>query len=234
MIQQIRDARAAGKAAGRAPKRNVAAVIAEPVEDETGQQDNEQQGAVSNGTGFGSGAYSNKRRAVARRQESWLPEGQRKPRLMCGVQSGRRKISSASNQRRIDYQTTTPNKIAQSEIDNHADTTCFGSNFTAISFTGEYCEVSPFSETYATLTDIPIASAATAWDNPETGEVVILLFHQGLWFGDTLTNSLINPNQCRMYGMEICDDPFDPHRELAITDPVTDTHIPMDFGHSFV
>jgi hypothetical protein len=70
IIQQIRDARAAAKAAGRAPKRNVAAVIAEPVEDETGQQENEQQGAVSNGSGFGSGAYSNKRKAVARRQES--------------------------------------------------------------------------------------------------------------------------------------------------------------------
>jgi hypothetical protein len=69
MIQQIRDARAAGKAAGQAQKRNVAAVIAEPVE-ETGQQEEEQQGAVSNGTGFSSRAYSNKRRAVARQQES--------------------------------------------------------------------------------------------------------------------------------------------------------------------
>jgi uncharacterized membrane protein YgcG len=70
IMQQVRDARAAGKAAGGAPKRNVAAVIAEPVEESTGPQDEEQQGAVSNGTGFGSGAYSNKRRAVARRPES--------------------------------------------------------------------------------------------------------------------------------------------------------------------
>jgi len=70
IIQQIRDARAAGKAAGGAPKRNVSAIVAEPVEETTGQQDEEQQGAASNGTGFGSGAYSNKRRTVARRQES--------------------------------------------------------------------------------------------------------------------------------------------------------------------
>jgi hypothetical protein len=63
IIQQIQDARAAGKAARGAPKRNVAAVIAKPV-------DEQQQGAVSNGTGFGSRAYSNKRRAVPRQRES--------------------------------------------------------------------------------------------------------------------------------------------------------------------
>jgi hypothetical protein len=73
-----------------------------------------------------------------------------------------------------------------------------------------------------------------AWDNPDTGEAVILLFHQGLWFGDSLPNSLINPNQCRMHGMEICNDPFNSHCELGITDPVTDMHIPMEFGNSFV
>jgi hypothetical protein len=56
IIQQIRDARAAGKAAGGAPKQNVASVIAEPVEDATGPLDKEQQGAVSNGPRFGSGA----------------------------------------------------------------------------------------------------------------------------------------------------------------------------------
>jgi hypothetical protein len=138
------------------------------------------------------------------------------------------------NQKQINHENITPNKIAQSEIDNHADTTCFGSNFTAISFMGEYCEVSPFSDQYTTLTNIPIASAATAWDNPDTGEVVILLFNQGLWFGDSLTSSLINPNQCRMHGLEICNDPFDPHRELGITDPVTELFIPTELGNSFV
>jgi hypothetical protein len=34
--------------------------------------------------------------------------------------------------------------------------------------------------------------------------------------------------------MEICNDPFDPHRDLGITDPVTNIHIPMEFGNSFV
>jgi hypothetical protein len=83
---------------------------------------------------------------------------------------------SATNQKQINHENTTPNKIAQLEIDNHANTTCFGSNFTP----EEYCEVSPFSDQYTALTNIPIASAAMAWDNPDTREVVILLFNQGL------------------------------------------------------
>jgi hypothetical protein len=119
-------------------------------------------------------------------------------------------------------------------MDNHADTTCFGSNFTAVQFTGEHCEVSPFSEQYDKMVNVPVASAATAWDDTDTGETTILLFHQGLWFGDNLTNSLINPNQCRSFGIDICDDPFDSNRTIGIIDTLTDFTIPMEFGRSFV
>ena len=31
-----------------------------------------------------------------------------------------------------------------------------------------------------------------------------------------MEKSLINPNQCRAYGIPICDDPMDPHRELGM------------------
>ena len=68
VMQQVRDAREAGKAAG-AKKRNVAAVTAEP-EEETGDkpEEEQQETVASNGTGFGSGAYStSKRRAPNRR-----------------------------------------------------------------------------------------------------------------------------------------------------------------------
>jgi hypothetical protein len=77
------------------------------------------------------------------------------------IHSGPRKISSSYNPRRSDKAQTTPNTIARSEIDNHADTTCFGSNLTPIHFTGEHCEVSPFSDKYMKMTDAPVATAAT-------------------------------------------------------------------------
>ena len=86
------------------------------------------------------------------------------------------------------------------EIDNHADTTCFGKNFREISFTSEVCSVSPYLSEYDSVEDIPICTAATAVDL-DSGKTIILEFGQGLWFGDCLSHSLINPNQCRPYGI---------------------------------
>jgi hypothetical protein len=42
-----------------------------------------------------------------------------------------------------------------------------------------------------------------------------------------MIDSLINPNQCRTYGISICDDPFDPHRSLGIFDHNTGITIPF-------
>ena len=104
------------------------------------------------------------------------------------------------------------------EIDNHADTTCFGKNFRAISFTSEVCTVSPYLSEYDSLSDIPICTAATAVDL-DSGETIILEFGQGLWFGERMEHSLINPNQCRSFGVRVCDDPTDGNRKLGMELP---------------
>ena len=103
----------------------------------------------------------------------------------------------------------------ETEIDNHADTHCFGKNFKPLYFTSEVCSVSPFLDEYNSQDDVPICSAATAVDLDQ-GQTLILVFGQGLWFGNRMDKSLINPNQCRAYGIGVCDDPTDPHRELGI------------------
>jgi len=107
-----------------------------------------------------------------------------------------------------------------SEIDNHADATCFGKNFRVISFTSEVCSVSPYLSEYNSVNDIPICKVATAVEL-DTGETIILQFGQGLWFGDRLNHSLINPNQCRSYGISVCDDPTDPSRHIGMELPDT-------------
>ena len=99
------------------------------------------------------------------------------------------------------------------EIDNHADTTCFGKNFRVVSFTSEVCSVSPYLSDYDTIHDIPICTASTAVDL-DSGETIILEF--GLWFGERMEHSLINPNQCRSFGVRVCDDPTDEHRKLGM------------------
>jgi hypothetical protein len=77
------------------------------------------------------------------------------------------------------------------------------------------------------MADVEVCGAATAWDDPLTGHASVLEIHQGLWFALKLPNSLINPTQCRMFGVSLCDDPFDPHRKLEMHDTETGTTIPL-------
>ena len=102
------------------------------------------------------------------------------------------------------------------EIDNHADTICAGPNWTLLELSGEYCNVSPFSTDYQPKTDVPIARCATTYTCPTSGDSVVLVADQVLWFGDELHCSLINPHQIRYHGYGVCDDPWDPHRSLGI------------------
>jgi hypothetical protein len=67
--------------------------------------------------------------------------------------------------------------------------------------------VSGFADTMAPMKDIPIVKAALAYDLPDTGEVVILIINQALYFGDHLSNILLNPNQMCYYNVKVDDIP---------------------------
>ena len=101
-----------------------------------------------------------------------------------------------------------------SEIDNHADTHCFGKNCRRLSLSDLMFSVSPFLSRYTNTDNVEICTAATAW-TIHTGQVYILVFVQGIWFGDRMDRSLINPNQCCSFGIYFCDDPTDPHMPLG-------------------
>jgi hypothetical protein len=102
------------------------------------------------------------------------------------------------------------------EMDTHADTCVAGSNFLMCEFDGTLCDVSPFTDEYQLMTDVPIVSAATAWTDEESGETVVLWFNQILWYGNKLDHSLINPNQLRHNGISVCDDITDRTRRFGI------------------
>ena len=75
----------------------------------------------------------------------------------------------------------------QTHLDGHADTCVCGNNFVMLDMEGkvlDHADVSPFSDEYEPIKNIPIASCATAWQSPETGETSVLAFHQALFFGD--------------------------------------------------
>jgi hypothetical protein len=113
------------------------------------------------------------------------------------------------------------------ELDNHADTHVLGRNCLVLFSSGRTCSVSPFSDKYKAMKDVPIVTAATAYDDEESGRTIILILHEAIWLGDQMEHTLLNPNQCRSYGLLVCDDPTDPHRELGFVDPVTNISVPF-------
>jgi len=61
---------------------------------------------------------------------------------------------------------------------------------------------SPYLSDYESIEDISICTVVTAIDL-STGETIILKFGQGLWFGDRMSHSLLNPNQRRIFGLKV-------------------------------
>jgi hypothetical protein len=157
-------------------------------------------------------------------------------RTVCDLSTTARRIGSAVTQpgKGRNYLQSVPGTVGEMEIDNRADTTVFGANMTVISFTGQACDVPAFKESMPTEKDVPIATAATAYDDPDTGQTIVLEFNQVLWFGTSMKQSFVNPNQCRINAIDLCDDPFDKHRSLRIKDDGTGLAVPLKFSRCVV
>jgi hypothetical protein len=67
----------------------------------------------------------------------------------------------------------------------------------------EKVNVFPFSDEYNAVQDVPIATVATVWENPQNRELWMLVFHEALYFGSKLKESLLCPNQMRAAGVKI-------------------------------
>ena len=118
------------------------------------------------------------------------------------------------------------------ELDSHADTIVGGANCVLLETTGETATVHSFSDERKPFSDVPIGTIATSWVRPETSEVIVLVMHEALYFGDRLDHSLICPNQLRSYGIVVDDVPrqFDPQSVHSIVVPGEDVTIPLDMN----
>lgn len=141
------------------------------------------------------------------------------PRVLATVKTAVRRVAEATRIPEVhqDIKQTVIGHEAYNEDDTHADTAILGANFRLLETTGEVCDVVPYSPEYKPIKNIPIVSAVTAVQSPETGEVAILLFHQGLWYGNKMPSSLINPNQIRHIGHMVNNDPTDKDRYFGIS-----------------
>jgi hypothetical protein len=113
--------------------------------------------------------------------------------------------------------TSAEGTVARCEMDSHADTCVAGPNFLVLEFTGEQCDVTPYTSDYQPITNVSVVNAVTAFTDESTGETVILHFNQVLWYGKRMRMSLINPNQLRHYGITLSDDPTDATRPFGIS-----------------
>ena len=93
------------------------------------------------------------------------------------------------------------------ESDSNTDKYIFGSNFRPISWCDQHYTASPFMIDLGSTDNVELYVEGTVWTHP-SGETYILVPGIGLWFGTKMPHrSLINPNQCRSYGISFCDDP---------------------------
>jgi hypothetical protein len=81
--------------------------------------------------------------------------------------------------------TSDPERSGRNELDSHADTIVAGANCVLIEQTGKVVSVLPFSSEYNSINDIPIATAATAYDTGK-GETYILIYNEALYFGNRI------------------------------------------------
>lgn len=98
-------------------------------------------------------------------------------------------------------------KEGRMELDSHADTIVGGSNCVVIETTGRNVSVLPYNDEYESIDNIPIATIATAYDCPLSGQVYILVFNEALYFGERMKHTLLCPNQMRDNGIIVEDTP---------------------------
>jgi len=136
-----------------------------------------------------------------------------RPQPICRIQQFRTSTRYISQ---VQYQTKAPKtgEVARTELDSHADTIVAGKNFLVLNYTERSCDVSPYSDEYAPMTNVPIVQAATGYTSVN-GRDYILIVNEALSMPN-LDHSLINPNQLRCFNITVQDNPF-ADEPMAIT-----------------
>ena len=110
---------------------------------------------------------------------------------------------------------------------------CTGSNLTLLKYSGYKCDVDPFLDSYAMTTGVPIITTATAVQL-SVGDGIYLVSTAALWFGDQMETSLFNGNIVWDAGIQLCTNPYDPHRDLNMCDQGQGLVIPLQRCGNFV
>ena len=88
---------------------------------------------------------------------------------------------------------TTPDFVAATELDSHADSPVVGINCAILEDTGKTAKVSGFTSELGKPITVPIVKAAVAYDCEYTAETHILVIHYALYFRN-MNSNLIPPS----------------------------------------
>ena len=94
-----------------------------------------------------------------------------------------------------EFQQSRPGVKSINEANSDADACCLGNNFAILQCTTKQVDVCACDQSMRPLKDAPVASGATAWDDPASGGTRILIVDEALCRGTKLNHSFINPNQ---------------------------------------
>ena len=78
------------------------------------------------------------------------------------------------------------------------------------------CGVMPYNTAYNPVSNIKVLSGATMYTGPVSNFTFILWIHEALFFGKDMSHSLINPNQLRIFGVAIQDNPYHATESMSI------------------
>jgi hypothetical protein len=135
-----------------------------------------------------------------------ISESMNRRRVGAFFTTGRRQTNHTRYAREISVTQTEP-KTCRAELNSHANTCGVNDVARILEYTDQVAEVSGFSEGLGTLKDVPIVNAAVAYDDPVSGETIILIINQALYFGSSIQHILLNPNQMRHHGLTVDDVP---------------------------
>jgi len=164
---------------GGGASRNIAAVSAEADNTTIGATtiQSNMDNAVLQGALQGSAAVSEKRTntETAGSQMS----RRRINKVVSSIRSKQRNVSKMSFQQHHSLDSTI---TGYCELDSHADTCVAGSNCVVMEVTEQTVNVSAFADVHGVMKNIPIVTAATAFDDENTGDTYILILgHVYIW-----------------------------------------------------
>ena len=97
-------------------------------------------------------------------------------------------------------------EVGRTDLDSHADSPVVGINAKILSYTGKYVNVWGFTKALGRKSKVPVVNAAATYTCEYTGESLVLLINNALYFED-MKHNLIPPFMIRLSGAEVNECP---------------------------